>query len=143
LAGAAALAPTMVTDIVGVARTFPIRVAGNSGPLPFETSFEAIGQDPEHTTVTQKVRRIGRFDPLAFRDAIRVNRPTSLAITFADYLTQEAEQPFISLAERLSGVQVDYLGRQQLSDAWLRPGSLFEQAWTQWQAMGGIGPAAD
>ena len=40
----------------------------------------------EHTTVTNKVRRVGRFDwQLALR-AVQVNKPTHLAINCLDYL---------------------------------------------------------
>ena len=38
----AGLSPALPTDIVLVARTFPIRVAGNSGPLPQETSWPTL-----------------------------------------------------------------------------------------------------
>jgi adenylosuccinate synthase len=51
-----------------VFRTRPIRVAGNSGPLHGETTWEQIGQEPEITTVTKRVRRVGSWDPaLAYR----------------------------------------------------------------------------
>lgn len=75
-----------VRDVILVARTFPIRVAGNSGPLPGETTFAEIGQPEERTTVTHKVRRIARFDREQFRRAVRLNGATRVAITFADYV---------------------------------------------------------
>jgi adenylosuccinate synthase len=74
-----------------VARTFPIRVAGNSGPLPNETTWEAIGQPEERTTVTQKVRRVGEWDAGWVIDAIRLNHPAELVITFLDYLFPETK----------------------------------------------------
>lgn len=40
----AGLSPALPTDIVLVARTFPIRVAGNSGPLPNETSWPRLAR---------------------------------------------------------------------------------------------------
>lgn len=46
-----------------VARTYPIRVAGNSGPLANETTWEAVGREPEITTVTKRVRRVAQWDP--------------------------------------------------------------------------------
>lgn len=44
-------------------RPFPIRVAGDSGPLKGETTWEALDLEPEYTTVTQKIRRVGKWDP--------------------------------------------------------------------------------
>jgi adenylosuccinate synthase len=56
-----------------VARVNPIRVAGNSGPLAGETSWEQLGLEPELTTVTRKVRRVGAWDPELVRDAVTAN----------------------------------------------------------------------
>ena len=38
------LSPALPVEVVGVCRTYPIRVAGNSGPMPDETSWPALGQ---------------------------------------------------------------------------------------------------
>lgn len=46
-----------------VVRPYPIRVAGASGPLPDETSWEELGLAPEQTTVTKFTRRVGRWNP--------------------------------------------------------------------------------
>ncbi len=71
-----------------VFRPFPIRVAGNSGPLRNETSWEELGLQPEYTTVTQKVRRVGLWDPDLALDAIQANGiEVSVAITMADQTT--------------------------------------------------------
>lgn len=56
-----------------VARVFPIRVAGNSGPLKGETSWEELGLPIEKTTVTHKVRRVGEWDAELMRDAVVAN----------------------------------------------------------------------
>ncbi|QLF82736.1 PurA-like adenylosuccinate synthetase [Microbacterium phage Cicada] len=56
-----------------VARVFPIRVAGNSGPMEGETSWEELGLPEERTTVTQKVRRVGSWDPELLKAAIQAN----------------------------------------------------------------------
>lgn len=45
-----------------VMRAFPIRVAGDSGSMKGETSWEDLGLPEERTTVTQKVRRVGEWD---------------------------------------------------------------------------------
>jgi len=76
-----------------VYRTYPIRVAGNSGPLIGETTWEALGLDPELTTVTRKVRRVGTWNASLSRKAMAANGhvqgiPSSVhaALTMADYL---------------------------------------------------------
>lgn len=89
LAADAGISPSDVRETVLVARTYPIRVAGNSGPLAGEISWTDIGQEPEITTVTKKVRRIGTFDLDQVRYAAQVNWPCLLVITFMDYLWPE------------------------------------------------------
>lgn len=59
--------------IVVVARMNPIRVAGNSGPLEGETTWEALGLPEERTTVTNKVRRVGAWDSELVHNAIAAN----------------------------------------------------------------------
>lgn len=60
-------------QVWAVARVYPIRVAGNSGPLKNETSWEALGLKSERTTVTQKIRRVGMPDWDLVRDAVVAN----------------------------------------------------------------------
>lgn len=77
-------------------RTYPIRVAGNSGKLAGEHTWNDMQQitgmgdalQPERTTVTNKVRRVGEFDLELARRAIQQNGhfPTvRVALMFADY----------------------------------------------------------
>lgn len=74
-------------------RTYPIRVAGNSGPLQGEVSWDYLAQTSrghigeERTTVTQKVRRVGTWDPDLARAAVAANGggSVSVALTFLDY----------------------------------------------------------
>lgn len=89
----AGLSPLDVDDIVLVIRAFPIRVAGNSGPLPKEFSWEELtaesgSQSPiiEYTSVTKNMRRVARFDPEIVRQAILYNRPTRIVLNHLDYL---------------------------------------------------------
>lgn len=69
-----------------VARVYPIRVAGNSGPLKDETSWDELGLPEELTTVTKKVRRVGHWDADLVREAVRANgvRATTVALTMVD-----------------------------------------------------------
>jgi adenylosuccinate synthase len=88
------LSPLQVTEIVAVFRTFPIRVAGQqAGPLKDEIDWETIQRESayptpvqEFTTVTQKVRRVSRFDWDLARRAVDRNRPTRIAVMGFDYL---------------------------------------------------------
>lgn len=85
-------------NVIGVTRTFPIRVAGNSGPfaegsdeLTWDEMKRITGNPAlqvEHTTVTGLPRRIATFSDAQYLEACRVNRPTEIALTFADYLDQ-------------------------------------------------------
>lgn len=86
------IAPSRVTNIVMVLRTYPIRVAGNSGPMKNEISWEELDRrmgkhiNPEKTTVTKKVRRIAEWDDELFQQSCLLNEPTEFALTFADYI---------------------------------------------------------
>jgi adenylosuccinate synthase len=80
---------------VVVFRTFPIRVAGQqAGTLKGgEVTWDQIQRESgypypvyELTTVTRKTRRVGNFDWQLAADAIRINRPTRLAVNGLDYL---------------------------------------------------------
>ncbi|MGE0406478.1 MAG: adenylosuccinate synthetase [Candidatus Korobacteraceae bacterium] len=88
------LSPILVTEIVVVLRTFPIRVSGKqAGSFLDETDWKTIQIESgyphpldEITSVTKKTRRVGRFDwDLASR-AIVANRPTRIAVNGLDYL---------------------------------------------------------
>ena len=72
-----------------VCRTKAIRVAGNSGPLEEETSWEELNLPKEYTTVTNKVRRIGGFQKELVDRAIKINQPTHLVLNHCDYISNE------------------------------------------------------
>lgn len=56
-----------------VSRPYPIRVAGNSGPMANETTWTELGLPEERTTVTQKIRRVAQFDASQVREAMLAN----------------------------------------------------------------------
>ena len=92
----AGVSPMDVESVILTLRTFPIRVAGNSGPLYKETTWEEMSRRVgknlcEQTTVTKKIRRVGEFDWEMAKQAVVLNRPTSIALTFADYISPESE----------------------------------------------------
>jgi adenylosuccinate synthase len=77
------------TEVWAVARMYPIRVAGNSGPLNDETTWAELGLPEERTTVTKKVRRVGMPDWELVRRAVVANggAPTvRLAVTMVDQM---------------------------------------------------------
>jgi len=87
------LSPRHVDHIVMVLRTFPIRVGGNSGPLPNEIDWAEVKkiagapiEEPEFTSVTHRMRRVAHFDCSAVQRASQYNRPTSLALMGVDRL---------------------------------------------------------
>ena len=92
----AGLSPLDVDDIVLVLRTYPIRVAGNSGPLPNETDWQEVSRLSgsklsilEHTSVTKLVRRVAHFHPYVVKRAIECNSPTRIALNHIDYIDNE------------------------------------------------------
>ena len=121
----AGLSPRDVDDVTMVIRCHPIRVAGDSGPLSGETTWERIAADAglpldyrEYTTVTKKTRRVGDFDPEIVRRAIAVNHPSRIVLNHLDYvdprvraagLTAKARK-FVENVEHDIGRQVDWLG---------------------------------
>lgn len=85
------VAPSRLTDVLMVCRTFPIRVAGNSGPMEGETTWDEISERVGHpvverTTVTKKIRRVAEWDDDLFATSCLYNAPTEIALTFCDYV---------------------------------------------------------
>jgi len=122
----AGLSPLDVDDVVLTIRAFPIRVGGNSGPLPHEIDWKTITSESqsqvpliEHTSVTKKIRRVARFDPAIVKKAIQANQPTCIVLNHMDYidancsrinrLTPEAYK-FARRVEESIHSQVNYFG---------------------------------
>ena len=88
------VSPRLVTEIIVVFRTFPIRVAGEqAGPLKGEITWDQLQSESgyphsieERTTVTNKVRRVARFDFELAKRAVQINRPTRIALNGLDYV---------------------------------------------------------
>jgi len=117
------LSPLDVDDIALVIRAFPIRVAGDSGPLEYETSWSEITKignfsNPitEMTTVTKKIRRVGLFDANIVNQAILVNAPTKIFMNHIDYLNsdillvRERAQKFLSVIKQKLSSRIDFIG---------------------------------
>lgn len=84
-----------------VVRTYPIRVghietpgqvyhSGDCFPDQRELSWEQLGQKPEITTVTKRVRRVFTFSEQQVIAAIAQTKPNVIYLTFCDYLPADA-----------------------------------------------------
>ena len=90
------IGPRRVRRAIMVARTYPIRVAGNSGPIGAgreltwpeieERSGEEPGSITELSSVTRQQRRVAEFDWQLLRRSAELNSATDVALTFADYI---------------------------------------------------------
>lgn len=99
--------PYLVGDVIGVARTYPIRVGnvptGYSGDSYFdsqELSWEELSNKIgkkvlEMTSVTKRVRRVFTFSRYGFEQAVRRNGVNVLFLTFCDYLLPDEREEFI------------------------------------------------
>lgn len=86
--------PHFLVNTAMVVRTFPIRVAGNSGGCyddQYEMTWEEVGQQPELTTVTQKQRRIFSWSKWQFKEALSHNRPQVVLVNFMNYLKDDQD----------------------------------------------------
>ena len=120
------LSPLLVDEVAMVIRSYPIRVPGNSGPLPREITWDEVtrrsgSSEPleEFTSVTQARRRVGEFDPDIVKRAIRANSPTAIYLNHVDYvdiscrdrqhLTQKALK-FVNDVQSLIDHKISFIG---------------------------------
>lgn len=116
-------------------RTFPIRVgsteqgySGDCYPDQQEISWEELGVEPELTTVTKRVRRVFTWSWQQFYDAVRVNEPDVLYISFLDYLPEDRREPFlIEVSDRFT----DAVGYEPLIIGTFGPKSEEAALWTK------------
>lgn len=110
----AGLPVTSVNRVIGVFRTYPIRVQspqdGSSGPMGDEISWEDVAAEGgldaadlrvrEKTSTTKRQRRVARFSMDFFEKSCRINGYTDIALTFADYFkTQDKVDNFVRILE--------------------------------------------
>lgn len=125
------ISPFEVEHIVMVIRAFPIRVSGNSGPLENEIDWTTVSEESgskeyfeEKTTVTQKIRRVARFDSKIVKEAIMVNTPDIIVLNHLDYLDYynknnmkltDPQKIFIKEIENSLDRKIDYYGNGEMS----------------------------
>jgi len=125
----AGVSPLTIRDIYGVARTYPIRVAGDSGPLSGpEITWDEVTRRAEAPTVieeltsaTKRRRRVFEWGMEDMQKALMLNRPTKLMLTFVDYLhytnvgvsqwegLTPGSRAWITDKEEKLGIKFDYL----------------------------------
>jgi adenylosuccinate synthase len=99
----AGIPPSRVRKILMVCRSFPIRVenpaGGSSGPMSQEISWAEVARRShlsatalrkhERGTVSGNLRRVAEFDWVLLQESARLNGPTDIALTFADYIHKD------------------------------------------------------
>lgn len=112
-----------------VMRVYPIRVGGPSGPLHRETSWEELGLPEERTTVTNKVRRVGRWDPQLAARAVEANgHNVAVALTMVDQAhphlageqewTDKMDEVAGQYEKDLGGASIWFMGTGPTTGAW-------------------------
>lgn len=130
------IAPSHLNDVIMVCRTYPIRVAGNSGPMKGEITWEELGNRigknvAEKTTVTKKIRRVAEWDRDLFNTSCMLNNPTQIALMFADYIDPDLfevndvnkiiNSPTLSKFIRSSGI-IDYIHKHSCDLSYIATG---------------------
>ena len=108
----------MLNKVIGTARCHPIRVGGTSGGCyedQVELTWEDLGQTPELTTVTKKVRRVFSFSFIQMQKAMWNCQPDEVFLNFCNYLEESGWRDIIhqiedAAASRYCDAQVKYLG---------------------------------
>lgn len=131
-------------QVIMCVRTYPIRVGGNSGPLPNEVTWEEVQRRSgyphaiaEYTTTTKRLRRVAQFDWAIVRRALAANSPSLIALHGTDYIdygnkssaTFEQLTPetraFVADIERNTSIPVALIGtgptNEEIIDRRLQP----------------------
>jgi adenylosuccinate synthase len=122
----AGLSPLDIENVIMAIRAYPIRVGGESGPLLNETDWDSVSRTSgadcdltEHTSATNRIRRVGEFDADIVKKAIRVNRPNIIVMNHIDYIdyschdNEDFSDAVLSFVNKVSseiGQNIDYLG---------------------------------
>jgi len=110
----AGIGPLHIQRVVGIAKAYITRVG--SGPFPTEitgpVADDIIDRGHEYGTNTGRRRRVGWFDVVMQRQAVRLNSLSELALTKLDIL-DPLESVKVCVAYELEGVRYDQLPYHQ------------------------------
>ena len=108
---------SMLRKVIGTARTYPIRVGNTSDGFSgshyddqSETSWKELGQTPETTTVTGRVRRVFTFSMEQIKEACFYCAPDEIFLNFVNYMSMGDAQRLIADIRQQSGVPVNFVG---------------------------------
>ncbi|MDO9067586.1 MAG: adenylosuccinate synthetase [Deltaproteobacteria bacterium] len=114
------LSPLDVDDVVLTIRAFPIRVAGNSGPLVDEINWQTVTEEGGHsqpieerTSVTKNIRRVAKFNSKIVKNGMAVNLPTRIILNHMDYILKSHRDTFVETIEKSINNLIDYIGLGQ------------------------------
>jgi adenylosuccinate synthase len=104
------LGPRDITSIVGIAKAYVTRVG--AGPFPTELTGELedylVTRGHEFGTNTGRRRRVGWFDVVMARQAVRLNSLSEIALTKLDVL-DEFEEIKVCVAYMHDGVRYEHM----------------------------------
>ena len=110
----AGIGPRHIDRVVGIAKAYVTRVG--SGPFPTELfgaqADDLIERGHEYGVNTGRRRRVGWFDVVMQRHAVRLNSLTELALTKLDIL-DPLDTVKVCVAYELEGVRYDHLPYHQ------------------------------
>jgi adenylosuccinate synthase len=110
----AGIGPLHIQRVVGIAKAYVTRVG--SGPFPTELTGpladDLVERGHEYGTNTGRRRRVGWFDIVMQRHAVRLNSMTELALTKLDIL-DPLDTVKVCVAYELEGVRFDHLPYHQ------------------------------
>jgi len=110
----AGIGPCHVNEVIGIAKAYVTRVG--SGPFPTEIHGELaetmIERGAEFGTVTGRRRRVGWFDAVMLRQAVRLNSLTEVALTKLDKL-DHFETLKVCVAYEVDGRRVEHMPYHQ------------------------------
>ena len=138
----AGLSPRDVDCIALTIRTFPIRVGGNSGPLPLETTWNEVNRRSgssrdltEYATVTGRPRRVAWFHDDVVLRAISVNHPSSLFLNHVDYFDRSLyEQPHLNEAVAIEVAALERRLQCEIDHVGVGPSRIISRPTSGWQA---------
>jgi adenylosuccinate synthase len=109
----ARIPPIHVAVTYMVIRTYPIRVGNIPGhdsggwyEDQHEINWNDIGQEPELTTVTRRVRRVATFSMEQLWDAVHANAPNWVAVNFLNYMIPAERERLLREIHNLSRLAI-------------------------------------